>query len=101
MARKSELFLDRLEGREVPALFGVPWADARHLTLSFAPDGPSVDGAASTLFQTMPGAPPVWEGEILRAIQAWAQSANINVDVVPDGGDPLGAPGAAQADPRF
>jgi hypothetical protein len=49
----------------------------------------------------MPGAPVVWEGEILRAIQAWAQSANINVDVVPDSGDPLGAPGAAQADPRF
>src|SRR5690242_9450383 len=101
MARKSELFLERLEGREVPALFGVPWADARHLTLSFAPDGTPVDGVESTLFHTMPVPAAVWEGEILRAVQAWAQSANINVDVVPDGGDPLGAPGAAQADPRF
>jgi hypothetical protein len=101
MAQQSPLLLERLENRDVPALFGVPWTDARHLTLSFVPDGTPVDGVGSNLFASMPGDAVTWQREILRAMQAWAQVANINVGVVADSGDPLGTPGAPQGDPRF
>ena len=33
------LRLEALEDRAVPAVFGEPWLDGRHLTLSFAPAG--------------------------------------------------------------
>jgi hypothetical protein len=105
MSRRRPVCLEELEHRLVPALFGIPWADARHLTLSFVPDGTSVDGVGSTLFGTMQAntglAPTAWQAEILKAVEAWAQNANINVGVVADSGDPLGTPGAAQSDPRF
>src|SRR5262249_25771599 len=42
-----------------------------------------------------------WQAAILRAVEAWAANANINVDVVADSGDPLGTPGAPQGDVRF
>jgi hypothetical protein len=105
MARPSALLMERLEERTVPAVFGVPWTDARHLTLSFVPNGTDVDGVSSTLFgmtgSTSAAATQAWEAEILRAVQTWAQYANINVDVVTDSGDPLGTDGANQGDPRF
>jgi hypothetical protein len=82
-------------------VFGSPWADARHLTVSFAPDGTNIDGAPSDLFQIMPGQPSIWQTEILRAIETWAQYANINVAVVPDSGVDEGVPGPTQGDPRF
>ena len=43
----------RLEDRTTPATFGTAWPDARHLSLSFAPDGTTVAGAASTLTQLL------------------------------------------------
>jgi hypothetical protein len=101
MARKSLLFLTRLEDRAVPALFGNPWTNARHLTLSFVPDGTDADGAGSVLFQTLGAQAPGWQAEALRAVQEWSQHANVNVALVPDGGDPLGAAGAIQGDARF
>src|SRR3954468_6857134 len=101
MARKSFLRLTRLEDRTVPATFGSPWGDARHLTLSFVPDGTLVDGVASNLFQALPGQASAWQAEILRAVQTWAQHANVNVDVVADAGQPLGAAGPIQGDTRF
>jgi hypothetical protein len=105
MARPSPIRLEQLEHRLVPAMFGVPWADARHLTLSFVPDGTSVDGVGSTLFGTMQAdtglSPAAWQAQILKAVETWAQNANVNVGVVSDSGDPLGAPGATQGDPRF
>src|SRR5947209_8384215 len=104
MARLSALRLENLERRDVPAVFGVPWTDARHLTLSFVPDGTNVDGVGSTLFQTLGGvgmSASAWQTEILRAVQTWAANANINVDVVADGGQALGATGANEGDARF
>ena len=41
---EAKLRVEPLEGREVPAAFGLPWGNAGHLTLSFAPDGTSVAG---------------------------------------------------------
>jgi len=101
MARPTALVMERLEERTVPAVFGVPWTDASHLTLSFVPDGTSVDGVGSTFFGMSQANSAVWQAEILRAVQTWAQYANINVDVVADSGDDLGADGANQGDPRF
>ena len=42
-----------------------------------------------------------WQQTILQAFQTWAVNANINIGVVPDGGQPLGVAGDPQHDPRF
>jgi hypothetical protein len=101
---KSQLLqVERLEVRATPTVFGVPWPDASHLTISFAPDGTSVNGQASQLFQLLNTVEPAsaWQDAILRAFQTWAASANINIAVVPDGGQPMGTGGAIEGDPRF
>ena len=101
---KSHLLaVERLEDRATPAVFGIPWPDASHLTISFAPDGTSVNGQASQLFQLLSAAEPApaWQDAILRAFQTWAANANINIAVVPDSGLPMGTGGAIEGDPRF
>jgi hypothetical protein len=97
------LSVERLEARATPAVYGVPWSDARHLTLSFVPDGTTVGGQSSNLFATLGATGPTatWEQTILRAFQTWAVQANINIAVTADGGQPFGTPGAAQGDSRF
>lgn len=102
--RRTRLSVEGLEGREVPATFGIPWANGTALTVSFAPDGADVDGSASELHALMARSglsPAVWQKEILRAVQAWVARADLNVGVVADDGSPLGAGGLSQADPRF
>lgn len=103
MSQRQRLSFDQLEDRQVPATFGVPWSDAQHLTLSFVPDGTAIAGHQSDLFATMNAQRPTmaWEREILRALQTWAVQANVNVGIVPDGGQPLGAAGPKQGDTRF
>jgi len=108
------LGVEPLEDRLTPALFGYPWPESTHLTVSFVPDGtliaPSrvapdntvLDGPRSQLFATLDApATAGWQGEILRALQTWAVQANINVGLVDDDGSPLGTVGALQHDPRF
>jgi len=98
------LFAEQLETREVPATFGVPWPDAQHLTVSFAPDGTSANGSSNALFQTLNAHAPTtsaWQSEILRALQTWAVQANINIGIVSDGGQAIGTSGSLQADTRF
>jgi Matrixin len=96
--------LETLEDRCTPAVWGIPWTDGSHLTVSFVPDGTKVDGTTSVLSQMMsrdliPQA--VWQGQILQAFQAWENVTNVNFRVVPDNGAPLGAPGAPQGDNGF
>lgn len=101
---KKRLAVEVLEDRTMPALFGVPWPDPEHLTLSFVPDGTSVlNGNQSQLFQILNQQAPtaVWETAILRAYQTWAVNANINIGLVADSGAPLGASGLPQGDSRF
>lgn len=100
--KKSRLAVEELEDRTVPTGFGVAWPDAQHLTLSFVPDQAPSSGA-SDLFRTLDAlAPPaVWQTQILRAFQTWAQYANINIGVVSDDGEALGVAGAPQGDTRF
>ncbi len=94
---------EALEDRSLPTIWGVPWPDPEHLTLSFVPDGTQTPFGPSTLFQSLASAGSVdaWENQILRAFENWASQANINVGVVSDGGEPLGAVGAVQGDSRF
>ena len=44
--RRTRLAVEGLEPRDVPATFGIPWANGTALTVSFAPDGADVDGSA-------------------------------------------------------
>jgi hypothetical protein len=103
MAKSRKLFLELLEDRITPATWGIAWPNPGRLTLSFVPDGSAVSNAPSALFQNLNAnaASSAWETEILRALQTWAINSNINIGVVADGGQPLGASGAVQGDPRF
>jgi hypothetical protein len=103
MAKFAQLVVEQLEDRFAPATFGTPWPDPQHLTLSFVPDGTPGAISASNLFQTLnaKASTATWELEILRAFQTWAVNANINITVVPDGGQALGSVGAVQGDSRF
>jgi hypothetical protein len=94
---------ERLEDRCTPATWGNPWPNSEHITLSFVPDGTQVGNQTSDLFSLLNAEMPTatWETIILKAFQTWAVNADINVGVVPDGGEPLGTPGLIQGDPRF
>ena len=69
MGRRHSLRLEKLEDRQTPATFGMPWGDPRHLTLSFAPDQTPITGGGSVLFQTLNAQQPAadWQRELLRA----------------------------------
>ena len=101
--RKRRLRLELLEAKNLLTTFGVPWADARHLTISFVPDGTQVDGHQSNLFAALNAESDTaaWQAAILKAFQTWAANANISVGVVADDGEPLGTPGKTEGDPRF
>lgn len=87
------------------ALSGSPSAlsHAEALTLSFAPDGTKVQGWPSSLNSTLAvdSGISLWQQSIARAFQTWAQYADVNIGVVPDGGQPLGIQGPTHDDPRF
>src|SRR4051812_10081083 len=94
---------EALEDRSLPTTFGVPWADPEHLTLSFATDGTQTPLGTNTLSQLLSsaGTSTAWKMEILRAFQTWAANGNINLGLVGDGGQTLGAVGSVQGDARF
>ncbi|HEY2155610.1 MAG TPA: hypothetical protein VGH33_08265, partial [Isosphaeraceae bacterium] len=87
--RRNRPAMEGLEKRDLPATWGIPWADAQHLTVSFAPDGTSAFGQSSTLFQRLNGelGGGNWEATILRAVQTWASEGDVNVGLVSDGGE--------------
>jgi hypothetical protein len=102
MRRTRKLQLEALEPREVPAIFGIPWANAENLTISFAPDGTKIAGYSqseieqdSKLFNELNsgGNSSTWQIEILRAFQTWAVQSNINIGLVSDSGNPFGPEG--------
>jgi len=100
---KARLTLECLENRAVPAAFAVPWPEANHLSLSFAPDTARVANQTNALSQVLDAqmARPAWQEDILRAFQTWAVESNINIGLVPDSGLPFGVLGLKQGDPRF
>lgn len=100
--RPPALKLEVLEDRFNPAIFGEPWLDGRHLTMSFAADGTAISGVGSNLTSTL-GALGLDAAklELLSAFQTWAANANLNFGLVSDNGAAFGSAGALQGDPRF
>ena len=94
---------ENLEDRTLLATAGLPWGDARQLSLSFAPDGTAIAGHTSTLFQTLDAhqATAAWKRQILTAFQTWTSNANINIGLKLDGGQAFGSAGLTQHDTRF
>lgn len=105
MRKPRLLYLEQLEDRCTPATFSNPWPNPENLTLSFVPDATAIGDYQSELFRVLKAQvstnSATWQREILRAFQTWAVHANINVSVVPDGGQVVGAPGVVQGDKRF
>src|SRR5438309_5696045 len=103
MIRRRSLDLELLEDRLTPSMFGQPWPDPGHLTLSFVNDNVDAGGTPSGLFKLLNAqtSSSKWETAILHAFQTWAVQTNVNVGVVIDGGQPLGTTGAVQGDSRF
>lgn len=97
----KRLTVECLEDRLVPANFGLPWPDARHLTLSFAPDDTHLGDRHSELFRVLDGSfgDRSWRREILRAAQTWAVQANLNIGLVADDGQDFGTRGPYQRAP--
>ena len=103
MKYRTRLRIEQLEDRITPSSFGQPWANPSQLTVSFVPDNTSINGTPSNLFATLNKIAPTatWQQTILKALQAWVPTTNVNFVVVNDGGQPLGANGSVQGDTRF
>jgi hypothetical protein len=103
MRHRARLILEQLEDRCTPSALGQPWPSPNQLTLSFAPDGTLVNGASSNLFATLNRVAPTsqWQQVMLKGFQSWVPYANINIGLVPDGGQPFGTNGSVQGDTRF
>ena len=95
MRRSPKLRLEQLENRNLLSIFGVPWPDGSHLTLSFEPDGTSINGSGSNLFSSFNRSmtTSTWEKQILKAFQTWAVQSNLNIGISFDGGQANGVAG--------
>jgi hypothetical protein len=91
------------------AVSGNAWPNPQLVTISFVPDGTVVMGGASgsytsnlfSVFNAKFGSTSLWENQILKAAQAWAQAANLNFAVAPDSGAPVGSGNFEQGDPTM
>jgi Matrixin/Fibronectin type III domain/Bacterial pre-peptidase C-terminal domain len=102
-AHRAQLTLPSLESRITPyVLSGFQWASPE-ITVSYMPDGTTVDGYASALFANLNAVAPTatWQREFARALQTWAQYAPLNFHFVSDDGSAGGAIGAVQGNPRY
>jgi hypothetical protein len=96
-----------LEGLEdrlfLYAALGDQWVFASRITYSFIPDGTSVGGVPSALFQTLNAryATATWQQQIEQAASLWESATNDNLALVSDNGAPVGTSGNQQDDPRF
>jgi predicted Zn-dependent protease len=101
----AQLYSEQLEARIVPyTTNGGAWPHPELVTISFAPDGTYVNGNTSDLFARMNakfGSSTVWQNQILKAAQAWAQQTNLNFTVVSDNGADKGSGLYQQGDPGF
>jgi hypothetical protein len=92
--RKARLQVEALESRLTPyALSGNSWLQSQLVSLSFMPDGTNLGGATSSMFSAFNArwSQSVWQKELLRAAQVWAQQTNINFTLVPDDGSASGS----------
>ena len=102
--RSARPLLESLEERLLLySTYGGTWAFGSRITYSFMPDGTSVGGTPSALFQTMNAKFPTatWEAAIEKAATVWEAVAHINLAQVSDNGSPEACSGDQQDDPRF
>ncbi|MGP0069351.1 MAG: matrixin family metalloprotease, partial [Isosphaeraceae bacterium] len=102
--RSSRPDLEALESRMLLySTLGDMWTYDSRITYSFMPDGTSVGGVPSALFSTLNAVAPTatWEAQFEQAASLWETAANVNLALVPDGGEPVGTNGDQQDDPRF
>lgn len=97
------LTLESLE-QKLPmfATSGTSWAD-HTVTYSFMPDGADVQGSSNELFAKLNEIAPtdVWQREVARALQTWANVADLNFYQVPDNGAASGSGTVVQGNPDF
>ncbi len=100
--RSSKLSVEQLEDRNLMSIFGVPWP-TDNLTLSFEPDGTSINGTGSNLFSSLNASMPTatWQNQILQAFQTWAVETNLNIGLVSDSGAANGLPGGPTGSSQF
>jgi hypothetical protein len=102
--RTAHPHLEYLENRLLLySTLGAQWAYGSRITYSFVPDGTSVGGTPSALFQSLNAKFPTatWQQQFQKAAAVWQAVANINLAQVPDDGSPIGVNGNQQDDPRF
>lgn len=102
--RASRPELESLEDRRLlSSLNGGEWSNPQRITYSFMPDGTSIGGISSNLFQTLNKLYPTatWEQAFEKAAAVWQQVANVNLALVSDNGASVGSSGDQQGDPRF
>lgn len=104
--RRARPQVEDLESRLLLySTIGGGWSYGNRITFSFVPDGTSVSGTPSTLYQSLTAIFPnqnVWQNEFLKAAAVWQQVANINLVYAPyDSGAPIGSYGQQQGDPNF
>ncbi len=101
--RRNILTAEALEPRLLLySTLGDLWTYDSRITISFMPDGTSIGGVPSSLFQTLNAIAPTssWQQQIEGAATLWENVTNVNFSVVSDNGEPLGAPGYQQGDPN-
>ena len=95
---------ERLEARILLySALGDQWTYSSRITYSFMPDGTSVGGSPSVLFQTLNANYPTatWKQQIEAAASLWEGATNANLALVSDNGAAVGCSGNQQDDPRF
>jgi hypothetical protein len=100
MHPQPEMLEDRLL---LYSTLGDNWTYGSRITYSFMPDGTSVGGVASVLFQTLNAKYPTatWQKQLIIAASLWENVTNVNMSLVPDGGQAVGTSGNQQDDSRF
>ncbi|AMV37232.1 matrixin family metalloprotease [Planctomyces sp. SH-PL62] len=102
--RRSRPKLEGLESRLLLyATLNAKWNYGERITYSFVPDGTTLGGVPSTLFQTLDArySRTTWQEEIASAAAVWQRYANINLVQVSDAGQSIGSSGWQQGDDRF
>src|SRR5262245_63120195 len=100
--RAHRPMLEGLEGRLLLySTLGGQWTYGSRITYSFIPDGTSIGGTPSALFQTLNAkyATATWQQQLEQAASLWEGATNINLALVSDNGAAVGSSGYQQDDP--
>ena len=102
--RTARPVLEGLEDRLLLySAYGGTWVYGSRITYSFMPDGTSVGGTPSALYQTLNAkfSTATWQLQFQKAASVWQAVANINLSQVSDDGSPEACNGNQQDDSRF